>query len=385
MTAHEGWPRMLNDQRWQRSRWQTVSPPCGWRGQFGIGSVEFMVAVPVLLLVGLLIWQWALVLQARQVVDFAVREGARYGAVGHAEAEAIEQGLASGLAPLWVNSHALGSPHESLAASAQKFTVATGQGWLSWRQITPTRESFTDWAVSPDPSSVRGRASASPEIPIDNPVWRSRHAEPASGASLTDRGERVGHASGQTFREAGVLRIELSVGVPLVVPLAGRFISWAARSLSGCADDPAPRFGAVRVDGASLATTASSPMEPIATTAEAALPVCALYRGADDVGQFLPRIPLRAIGEARMQSSARLTARTPSAGPRAPSEQGAQGIPSTPTTGPTVAGVGDAERSVDVSVDAAVASNSSARPPGFLRIGAEREIWSPGSCGIAPG
>ena len=58
--------------------------------------------IPVLLLLGLSIWQWALIMQARQIVDFAVREGARAGSLQHAEPAAIEQGLVSGLAPLWV-------------------------------------------------------------------------------------------------------------------------------------------------------------------------------------------------------------------------------------------------------------------------------------------
>lgn len=377
---------MLNKRRWRGTRWQTVSRSGGQSGQGGSGSAEFVVAVPVLLLIGLLIWQWALILQARQVVDFAVREAARSGAVGHAEPEAIEQGLISGLVPLWVNAQALGSRDESLTSSALKFAAASQQGWLSWRQVTPTRQSFEDWAVPRASSAGRSGDSAPPEIPIDNPVWRSRNAEPASGVALTETGERVGQASGHTFREAGILRIELSVGVPLVVPLAGRFISWAARSLNGCGDDnAAPRLGAVRVEAALMEGTTSSPVQPVPAAVDVAVSVCTLYRGADDSGRVLPRIPLRASGEARMQSSARLTARTPSAAPRAPYQPGAQGSPLLPTNAAMAAGAGEVNPSSGLGGNAGAALDSLARQPGFLRIGAEREIWSPGSCGITPG
>lgn len=386
MTVHEEWLRVANNKPWWHPRQHTPLLPHSGVCQSGIGSAEFLVAAPVLLLIGLLIWQWALVLQARQVIDFAVREAARYGAVGHAEPEAIEQGLVSGLVPLWVSSHALGSRDESLASSALKFTAASRHGWLSWRQITPTRESFEDWAVPQASSSGRSGVSAPFEIPVDNPAWRSRNAEPASGGSLTDLGERVGNASGHTFREAGILRIELSVAVPLVVPLAGRFISWAARSLSGCsADDVAPRLGAVRVEAAPKETLGASPAQPIPAVGDPTVSACTLYQGADDSGRILPRIPLRASGEARMQSSARLTVRTPSAGPRATIHQGAQGSPVVPATAPIAAGAGDAYRSFGLGGSAEVPLDSSTRQPGFLRIGAEREIWSPGSCGITPG
>lgn len=377
---------MANNKRWWNPRWQTLIPPSRGGRQSGIGSAEFLVAVPVLLLIGLLIWQWALVLQARQIVDFAVREAARYGAVGHAEPEAIEQGLVSGLVPLWVSSQTLGSRDESLASSALKFNAATRHGWLSWRQITPTRESFQDWAVPQASSFGRSGGSAPFEIPVDNPVWRSRNAEPASGGSFTETGERVGQASGHTFREAGILRIELSVAVPLVVPLAGRFISWATRSLNGCgADDAAPRLGAVRVEAAPMEITASSPVQPIPAARDTPVSVCTLYRGADDSGRILPRIPLRASGEARMQSNARLTARTPSAGLRAPTQPDARGSSVMLATPAIASGTGDAYLSPGLGSSAEATLDASARQPGFLQIGAEREIWSPGSCGITPG
>ena len=142
--------------------------------QYGAGAVEFLVAVPAMLLLGLLIWQWALVMQSRAIVDFAAREGARSGALGHAAPEAIEQGIVSGLTPLWVTDTDLVGPASAVPASAVRFDVAAREGWLVWRQLSPTRESFADWG-SPAAAGVRSRAAeAALEIPLDNLALRSR-------------------------------------------------------------------------------------------------------------------------------------------------------------------------------------------------------------------
>jgi Flp pilus assembly protein TadG len=367
--------------------------------QRGISGIEFAIAIPVMLLLGLAIWQWAIIMQARQIIDFAVREGARSGSLQHAEPVAIERGLISGLAPLWVGNADLANPAGAPRASTSKFVFAEQSGWVAWRQLSPTRDSFADWGTS-NPSAVPGAVAGEPEIPIDNLAWRARQPsatpgtatpsdraaaslEPVAGVSqsagMSPPSERIGSRSGQTLREAGILRIELTVGVPLVVPLAGRFISWAASLASNCPPGNPPKLGTLRLDSPGHQALQSNHAPESGATA----PACAMFSGPDEQGRPLPRLPVRAVAEARMQSAARQSSRTP-------------GVPPGAQTS-SASGVGDhlpiASRPAlaMVSADAAGGDNPNEsahghpdRQPGFLQIGGEREIWAPGSCGISP-
>ncbi len=403
--------------------------------QCGAGAVEFLVAVPVMLLLGLLIWQWALVMQSRAIVDFAAREAARSGALGHAAPEAIEQGIISGLTPLWVSITELAGPASALRASAIRFRVAAHEGWLTWRQLSPTRESFSDWGTQVAAGVRAGLADAALEIPLDNPSFRSRYGAPlsvrervgsdiehapvasssvslavprpgpltapgaeslAASGSGSPTAEPVGPASGQTFREAGILRLELSVGVPLHVPLAGRFISWAARMLGGCEAREPPHLGALRLDGPGAAVSTPTGLlgaEPSRGLRSDPAPACAQFSGLDHSGHVLPRLPVKVVGEARIQSAARVSTRTPvGAGVKGSGGRGLS-IPNTsdsdwqnPPQRPLDA-VGHLPGGPVFSMIAPESSSSQAtgaeRQPGFLQLGGEREIWVPGACGFS--
>lgn len=371
----------------------------------GAGGVEFLVALPVMLMLGLLIWQWGLVMQARAVIDYAAREAARSGALGHALPEAIERGMTSGLAPLWVSNSDLAGPASAFPASVVRFSVAAREGWLSWRQLSPTRASFADWGTPSAAGTPSDALGSVLEIPIDNSGLRSRHAIPlpVSGSAInavahplvgpgsgSTAAEPVGSSSGQTFREAGILRLELSVGVPLHVPLAGRFISWAGRLMSGCSGGAGPRLGALRLEepGAAQSRPADRDIVVPETLSRDDQPsACLQFSGRDHTGRVLPRLPVKVVAEARMQSAARISSRTPlgAGGIR----QGAMGgeLPAAVDLAASF-GAGDP---VDRS-QSPVASQASPealpagteRLPGFLKIGGEREIWAPGACGLSP-
>ena len=193
------------------------------------------------------------------------------------------------------------------------------------------------------------------------------------------RSERTGPRSGQTLREAIVLRVELTVGVPLVVPLAGRFISWAASLMSACSSVHPPRLGMLRLEEGAHST---SPVGG-APGAGAAEPDCAMFSGPDDHGRSLPRLPLRVIAEAQMQSAARQSNRTPgsSTGARAGgSSSGSDHLPIAPREGLIISAVEGAGADSRIGTT----SDQADRQAGFLQIGGEREIWAPGSCGIPP-
>ena len=370
----------------QRLDCAAVSPAGRMSGQRGASAVECLLALPVVLLLGLGTWQWALLMQARALIDAGVREAVRAGATGHAEVHAIETGLAKGLTPLWVDHALLGERAAATAVSMKQLQSAQDSGWLVWRQLSPTRATFADWGIAPSPAApASGRV-----IPADNPTWRSRHMLPTSGRASALGEEPVGLASGQNFRQAGLLRLELMVGVPLHVPLAGRLFSWAARIAAGCESDTGKRIALMQWSGAGSGG-ALPPRTGHPDTGSGQVS-CSLFGGSDASGRSLPRLPVRALAEARMQTDARITPRTPQHGPGAseaavtasmsisaherfaPLEAGSPGGDSMPT--PTALD--------SASADAPTIEAGSSRQPGFLGIGAEREIWVPGACGIRP-
>jgi hypothetical protein len=105
-------------------------------GQSGVGALEFLIALPILLVLGLGAWQWAIVLQARQVLEHAVAEAARGGALGHASEQSIDQGLARGLLTFWP-SRSGREPKAQLAQSEARLSAAQQANWIAWRQLSP--------------------------------------------------------------------------------------------------------------------------------------------------------------------------------------------------------------------------------------------------------
>ena len=184
----------------------------------GIAAIETLLATPAVLLLGLTAVQFALVFHARHAIEFAAQEAARTGSVAHASGEAIERGLARGLAP-WL--YGATAPEDHAAAVGRTLAhLASGQraGWADWRRIAPTPESFADWAQparDDDGEPIPGRH----EIPNDNLTLRVGGPTPASGIAGYRGEEPIGIASGQTLADANLLKIEFTYGVPLTVPL----------------------------------------------------------------------------------------------------------------------------------------------------------------------
>jgi hypothetical protein len=362
-----------------------MSPRSAVGRQRGSSAAEFLLAAPLILLIGLGVWQWGLILQARQIAELGVREAVRSGSVGQAEVEAIKEGLAYGLAPLWVDADSLKDRSLTVRMSRSVLDSAELHGWLAWRQLSPTRESFLDWGVVTASDSLGAAAKV---IPADNVRWRLRYAQPASGVSGLAGSEPIGATSGQTFREAGVLRIELTVGVPLHVPLAGRFISWAAGYAAGCQAGQSPGAGPIRLSkGSDLQASAQAAAPSTAPSR------CHFYSSPDKSGVVQPRIPIKVIAEERMQSQARMTDRTPfkasvpgpvfSAGEFGAATGARDSTGTGPSTMSAMPEPADIRAEGDASRPAAGGhADPAGRPPGFLQIGGEREIWKPGACGI---
>jgi hypothetical protein len=251
----------------------------------GISMVESLIALPLLFMVGLGAVQFALVMHARQALNFALIEAARAGSVGHAEAGAIRSGLSRGLVPWLYGANDLGEYAINLARAAVHIRQGEAIGWMHLAQLSPTNASFDDWA-EPARDANGGLMADVREIPNDNLVARAE----ASGAPA------VGAASGQTLADANLLRLRLDYGVPLVVPVVGRLISSAVRVWNGCEIGSPKRIGLIRLDA------------PPVNMGPRPFP-CAMYGSgiatASGVAADTPRLPMSLVATVRMQSPAR--------------------------------------------------------------------------------
>lgn len=164
--------------------------------QRGAALVEAVIVLPILIVVILAAIQFGFVYQAKATLNHAALQAARAGAVRNGEPAALRRGLAQGLAPL-------SSPDASLQGAAE--AVARIEAELHTdariRILNPTRESFDDFAT--EVGGVR-------ELPNDR---------------LHTRSSQIGPRGGLNIQDANLLRIEITYGYELKVPLVNGFLS----------------------------------------------------------------------------------------------------------------------------------------------------------------
>lgn len=166
------------------------------RDQRGVAIVETVIALPILLAVILGAIQFGLIYEAKATLNHAALQAARAGAVEHADPDAIRRGLARGLVPLY-------SPPSSLSGVASTLARVMGdvQTDARIRILNPTQEAFADFGE--DVEGVQ-------EIPNDR---------------LHTRSTALGAQSGLNIQDANLLRIEVTYGYELKVPLVNWFIT----------------------------------------------------------------------------------------------------------------------------------------------------------------
>jgi len=169
--------------------------------------VEFVSAVPALLFLGLGSIQTGLIYHGKATLNYATFEAARAGAVNHAQVQTMKNELGYRLAPLYGGD----GTAEKAAAAIAKSIVSVNQPLQTKIDIlSPTVEAFDDWGYV---STVSGSRA------IPNSHLRSRHAQRA----------KLGSKSGLNLHDANLLKIKVTHGVHLRVPLVGPAIAKALR------------------------------------------------------------------------------------------------------------------------------------------------------------
>lgn len=349
----------------------------------GATSVELVVSLVVLLLLGLGLVQLGMIYSAKAAIDHAIRQAAREGATAHASGTAIQRGLARGLAPYLFGASDAAELRGNEARAREHVNAGLAAGWIGLVQRSPTRAAFDDWgepARGPFGEPIDGLV----EIPNDNLDSRRLRTRPAGGVAGDRAGEPVGARSGQSLAEANLLRLELTYGLKLVVPLAGPAIAAAIGRWHRCAADAGQAGSAADLCGQIAARPPRLPLRSaaVARMMSTARPIDAL---ADVAASNLAGFGRPGTGSAvhAVHSGSHLPA--PPAAPNAPNGSTTSALASGPPQAPAgTAGSGGADADTAdpgaVAPSAPVASVDGPQANGFLRFGSDRAYRHPALC-----
>jgi hypothetical protein len=168
--------------------------------------VEFIIVIPVLILLVFGTVQIGLIYSAKTTLNYATFQAARLGAVNNATYSSIRRGLIRGMAPLYTSNSSLTTVRTDIDAGINSVgTRRDAQGemdnYTKIIRISPTRKQFG--------ASGFGVLNADNlyQIPNDNLMYRP--TTPNDGASIQD---------------ANLLKIRVQYCYKLMVPLVNRII-----------------------------------------------------------------------------------------------------------------------------------------------------------------
>lgn len=262
----------------------------------GAAFVEALMTLPILLFIGFVVIQIGLLWHAKYAVIHAVHVAARHASVHHGSDHAIRDGVIQGLMPFVSKADDVSELPSALFRSASELALGQAMGWIRWEVLSPTRQSFVDWGSAADPLLSPGSTPQEVEIPAVGLMGLTRRRLPSSGVRERVGGLPVGVVSGQTLVEANNLKINLRVGVPLQLPVAGRLLARSLSWWSGCGWSLSPRsdqLGLISFGVGADASLISNSLE------------CRALAARDIHGNWQPRWPVEASAVIQMQSNAR--------------------------------------------------------------------------------
>ncbi len=227
--------------------------------------VEFLIILPVMLLLIMGLLQFAFIYQAKITLNYAAFQTARTGSINNASLDDMEMAFASNMAPLYTTSYysidtsndcsstflntdagrqaRVGTTQivdintqnvrnanignfnsDSVICARRKVQDEISNGLVNITVVNPSVSSFTDFGVDID---VDG--STETAIPNDNLMYRD--------ARLVGGG-----VSSQSLQDANLLKVHVGYCFELIVPFADRII-WSLHALSGGADIESKRTG----------------------------------------------------------------------------------------------------------------------------------------------
>ncbi|XAH24312.1 TadE/TadG family type IV pilus assembly protein [Xylophilus sp. GW821-FHT01B05] len=171
------------------------------RGARGQSATEFLILLPVLVLLCTAILQFGLLYQAKATLDYAALQAARAGAVGYGQMDAMRSGLADGLTPLFARS-----------------ADATGLAKAKWAARSESRDGQISRIDVLNPTSTAMRDFAR------RGTYAGQTIRQIPNDTLMYRDERPGSASGLSIQDANLLKIRVRYCYSMFVPFANRTI-----------------------------------------------------------------------------------------------------------------------------------------------------------------
>ncbi len=193
------------------------------RGTGGQAMVEFLIVFPVLILLVLGTFQFALIYQAKVTLNYAAFEAARAGSTGHAQLEPMANAFARTMAAIHTHEEGLpdsfavgGDPdYRGLLWARQRLRDQLDAGLVNITLVNPGAASFAEHGIE-----VGGERL----IPNDNLMYRDgRHDNKP--------------LSQQSIQDANLLKIHVGYCFEMIVPFVNRVI-WGIMALAPGDDSP---------------------------------------------------------------------------------------------------------------------------------------------------
>ncbi len=194
--------------RWNTAKGQLPRPKQRYpRRQRGAAIAEFVVVLPALLVLGLGSLQSALFYQAKTTVTYAAFEAARKGATLHGQKTPMLDEFGLRLAPVFGGD---GSGSNALHAINKGQLEARDPRITGIDIINPTHEAFLEFGTdNPETGKI--------EIPNSHLQYRDA--------------TRIGASSGVNVQDANLLKIKITYGFALTVPLVNGLVTSALKRI----------------------------------------------------------------------------------------------------------------------------------------------------------
>lgn len=156
--------------------------------------VEFLIIIPVLILLIFGAAQAAFIYSAKNGLNYATFQAARIGAMNHAQYSDIRRGLIRGMYPMF----------SRVKDERMKYTATEADNYVLITRVSPEQTSFDAFAEEVDTLGVQA-------IPNDNLMFRSTQQTPVS------------------IQDANLLKLRVQYCMRLIVPMVEHILSSASR------------------------------------------------------------------------------------------------------------------------------------------------------------
>lgn len=218
--------------------------------QSGQATIEYLIVLPVLLLLFLASLQFVFIYETKLTLNYATFAATRSGALNNGSMKAIQDGLASGLAPLFTH----GDNLQALKDARKQADTETSDSKLTEIRI-----------INPTPSALSEFNTSGTGIPNDNLMYR----DDAPGGS------------GMNVQDANLLKVRVTYCARLIIPVIKEMI-----------------YGIVVAHSQILSSSGG----PLLSTLKVDTPASSSNFCARDATHTDYRIPLSADAVVRMQS-----------------------------------------------------------------------------------